>query len=69
MAMLAQRNALHQLIYAAGYAERAAQTKALPLNLEPDSLGSAEPTWMDFQWLPSEHVHVLRQTDQPVLAA
>ena len=64
------RNAILQAdTYAAGYASRAAQTKVLPLNLEPGALSSAQPKLIDFEWLPTEHVRALRAASEPVLAA
>jgi hypothetical protein len=64
------RNALQQAeINAAAYAQRAAQTKVLPLNLEPDGVVSSGPRPIDFEWLPSDQVRVFRQTSEPVLVA
>lgn len=64
------RNALHQAdIYAASYTERAAHTKVLPLNLEPESLGAADLKLVDFESITTEQVIALRHTGEPVMVA
>jgi hypothetical protein len=64
------RNAMKQAeAQAVVYAERAGETKALPLNLEPDVPSGLEPKLIDFESLPFEQARVLREADRPVLAA